>query len=232
MQLPRTSRGTKALIGLGSILLVGFAAPVHAYPDSTLFGLPGRTTPDIGVYGFNVDYDASTDLLSLSGTPYFGYSHSPSQTPPVGYHSVYTSPFSITARIDDSGNLVQGDSANSFDLVISEFTGNSAPVLSGTITQFGFLQQSDTDGKFEIQFDITGGQLDFVNFDIGGIPVDLKEINDADWGNWDVDFSSTSFSNFMDISAMVSVPTPSTLAALSLGLIAVAAARRRRTIQA
>ena len=134
----------------------------------------------------------------------------------------------INALIDDRGGLVSGDIA-----IVGDLGTRSRGLLDGSLTAFGFnvvpagFQEF---GVFEFLFDVNGGALATDFGDVGGVILtgsSFDPIRFGDAGSFSLNATS------VDVAppTLTAVPEPSTFvtALIGLGVIGLAACRRRLT---
>jgi hypothetical protein len=195
-----TSAGAIALLG-GSVL----AAPLN------LISIP----PDAASGGIVVRYDAMTHVFSATGT-------TQNLIQPVGPDVPLNGrTFSLTATIDNSGNLISGGAASL--LVRGDFGGTDQVLFqSNAIIAFGFSAIS----KFEFLFQQQAGSLAPAGWPIGTILIDTNLSFPGGVPSFQSSFVDEIFPGFGLGQADTFVPAPAGAMALVMGGLVIA--RRRR----
>ena len=199
-------------VGLAAVagLLIGqtaLAAPLGL----DLLPLGPGSDPDIFAGLGNVTYTAATDSLVVSAQPQTIFSGGASNGITAGL-----SDFSLTATIDDFGNLVGG--ALSISGVVPALGFNSGTLLTGNLTNFGF---GGAGSVLEWEFNVTGGDAAGLwGGQLGGVILGGSGFG----GSWGSDFSA-SFTATADVGI---VPEPSTVLLLGIGLSGLALRGRAR----
>ena len=194
-----------------------------------------KTNPDIFASSLDVEYNATTDTLTVNRGATSNYTDSFGTT-----YSVFgTRPYTLTATIDEFGNATAGTLTIRGGIVALGYASNTL-LLSGELCtadpnyvadgNFGFDDTYSGPGSappgyydiFEFIFKVTGGAL---AADFGGVGTPIGIILDANFANpapfdgtWD-----SSFNNFPGgsntgtaVTDNFELPTP---AALPMGLL-------------
>jgi hypothetical protein len=131
---------------LVAVLTLGAASQAQAAP----LNLTLLDTPDIAVFEIAVSYTASTDTLDASGLALT------LDDDGIGDpEDIIDGSFILDASIDDSGTLI-GGTVTITGLVPALGLGGATPLLTGSLTDFGFPAPGDGD-LLEFLFSVTGG---------------------------------------------------------------------------
>lgn len=190
-------RGLRSLLGLTIALLL----PQVAGADLIFAGL--IPPPDILANNIQVNYVASTDSLTASGTA-AQLNNGMSLLPIAG------GSFQLTAMIDGSGNLSSGSLMISGNVL----SGPSGLLLSATVVDVGFLNMGGDPLQFLVN--VTGGALAGLYPSQAGV-----ELGGSGFSSWGGNFSN----NGTGVGDTAPIPEPGTGVLLGLGLVALAAAR-------
>lgn len=156
--------------------------------DRTLFSLLGFSL-DLPVITYNaggtLDYDASSQALTIDATPQL-FIEDGTSTPP--FPMISNGSVSLDIQVDNSGVLVGGSAGNDFEVTgdldvdgdsVIDFSG---VLLSGEIAAIGFMDNgfsgtgSPIADAFDFRFNLTGGELAPL-FTGGGIGVTVTGEN-------------------------------------------------------
>lgn len=216
MKRARSRVSRVCVLSLGALLLLGLSGAASATP----LGLALEPSPDIFVGFGSTTYSAGGQSLTLDGQPQ-SYFLASSACDPACAVTAALGDFSLTASVDNSGNLV-GTGSLTIDGSVGTL-GYGSPLLTGTVTAFGF--DAGTPAlPFEFLFTVTGGSA---ASDFGGAGATGGIIwghNSTFSGSFGSDFSA-SFTSNGDVA-----PTPEPSAALLLlsGALGFAVWRARR----
>lgn len=189
------------IIVLGGVANVANATPLNLVP----------TKPDIFSSAITVTYDAGSDSLSA-----VGFSEELVDTLLVHYPITGAQGFSITAVVDGTGTGISGSLSITGDIA---GLGASSPLLTGSLTNFGFPNSGDE--PLEFVFTVTGGSLATPGlYGTPGLPSQVGVIlsqTGSNFVNW-----NTSWDNFDNILGSVAdsfaIPEPASIAFLALGM--------------
>ena len=105
--------------------------------------------PDILTLGVNVDYNANTDVLNVTGLAFQLDTGS-------SLENISNGQFVLQADVDQNGSLTVGSGSTlSITGTVGGFSGD---LLTGNLTAFGF-DESGAQPRFEFLFDVTGGHV-------------------------------------------------------------------------
>jgi hypothetical protein len=113
--------------------------------------------------GGNVNYNNTTDTYSIHATPLT--IDTPSN--PTGFFFT-GSAVNVTIKVDGAGTLIGGVPGNDFALTgdvdvngdfVPDYLAINGPLLTGEISQFGYLDTGSTTDRYDFRFTVTGGQL-------------------------------------------------------------------------
>lgn len=156
-------------------------------PDTAAAALLGVTI-DIPAITFDnqgtLDYDATTDLLSIDATPLVY--KDPSDTI---FFFAAGGTVNIDIMVDFTGSLTGGVIGDDL-LVTGDVDTYSGTLLTAEVSQFGYFDSGGTTDSFDFLFSITGGAL---ASEFGGTGADLAvrlSSEQSDFtGDFSVDFS-------------------------------------------
>jgi hypothetical protein len=215
-----------AVIGLvvGAIALSGSTAEanlirtgqdkVFRYPDLASFSFPGRIEYDF-------DEGAERGLLTITSTPLlFGFTEEESNldiSDPDGGARQQT----LKLVLDRDGNVLD-DPANTFTLDGKVTAGGktyNGPLLVGTPKKFGWSDGADGMDAFDLDIDITGGQMADLYGDTAYMEI-TSNIESTFAGSFANDFSGLkTFTNVRSYSPGEGypIPEPTTIVVLLSG---------------
>lgn len=192
---------------------------------AALLNLP-QQPPDVFSDFITVQYDSASDTFRASG---FAETFDIDGTSPPDY-IITGGTFDILATVTSSGAATGGTLSIMGMIPALGATDPLAPLLTGTVSQFGFQDPPGGD-LFEFVFDVTGGSLANHLGTKTGVILNAMGLDPQFNGSFATSFSNVN--NFgMGISdTFVAVPEPSSLALLlcaCLGVLATRCWRRRR----
>jgi hypothetical protein len=149
------------------LMLIWALVPLSA--EAALIGLtPGEPTIDFGAGGI-IKYDASTGLVTISGTPSTLFQSNPFIFGQIlGTSTDNESLITIQFKVDSNGNFLAGNGTADPDLIVKgavdvnadgvvDFDGT---LLTANVTQFGFqLGTAGAASAFDIRLNSVGGLL-------------------------------------------------------------------------
>ncbi len=197
--------------------LIGCIAPLAAVgaAQAALIPLTLQDTPDIFASFLDVDYDAGSDSLSITGFPLTYDDDGIGMAETFGSGS-----FDLRATVDDTGNATGGLLEISGSIPGLGINDPLTVLLTGTLTNFGF-DESGGD-PLEFIFSVTGGQL---AADYGGIGAEAGVI--ASGTNFPGNFMDNFHNDQGTGRADVAPPVPAPMTAAFIGGLAFATRRRR-----
>lgn len=168
--------------------------------------------PDITSGFLSTQYDASSDLLTVSG---FALTLEADGVAPPD-EDIISGIFDLSVTVDSTGAITPGVGT----LNISGQVSSGGPsLLTGEVAAFGFL---DGGGEiFEFLFDVTGGDLAGSFGPLVGVIVDANDSGFA--GAFESSFSNSGFG----VSDTGMIPEPATVGLLIVGVFATSYRRRR-----
>jgi hypothetical protein len=174
------------IAGVALLALLSFAGVSSA----TLLNNPLSYPPLVFDNQGTTTYNANQDLFVCDATP-LAITLAPGDTPTIITPSSGVAEFSIMARIDNSGNLVDGVLGDDL-LVFGEVDLGglgifSGELLTGEVTQFGFEDSGGTTDFYEFQFTLTGGLLAGL-YAGGGLGVSITSERSNFTEDFNVDF--------------------------------------------
>lgn len=190
--------------------LLGFALNVQASP----LNLTMQDTPDVISSFITVTYNATTGVLNADG---FALSLN-FAAGPDGSAMIDDGLFTLAANIDNSGALSTG--TITLGGTIDSMGYSSGTLLTGVLTDFGFVAGNDGGDPLEFLFDVTGGDLASMYGGTGGIIMGFTGAT----GDFSSDFSSDPFNASADVAA---VPVPAAIWLMFSALAGLASIRRR-----
>ena len=155
-------------------LTAGLAAVtgIAGFALADLLGIAGLLNFPFVAYdsGGVTDYNADTDLFMIDGAPTF-IRFSPDTDPePVGGENVLT----IDVLVGENGMVYDGVPGADLILIgtVADPFGNTfeGTLLTGEVSEFGFLDSGGPTDKYDFRFTVTGGALAdlyFTDLDIG-----------------------------------------------------------------
>ncbi|MDH3589142.1 MAG: hypothetical protein OEQ74_07035 [Gammaproteobacteria bacterium] len=177
----------------------------HAAP----LGLTLADAPDIASGFITVSYNAMTDTLSATGSAIQLYDGVATFIDAGGL-------FILEATVDGDGNMTGG--TISIDATIASLGHVSGTLLTGVLTDFGFMEGGGD--PLEFLFDVTGGDLASLYGPRGGII-----LSDAGFGgSFANDFANTD----AGVSDTAAIPVPPALWLMFSALAGIAGVRRRK----
>ncbi len=187
--------------------LLSLAWNVQAAP----LGLTLADAPDIAVGFITVSYDAASDTLSAAGFA-LQYDGGGAENTSTITGGLYT----LTATIDDSGNLLGG----SFTIsgTIPSLGANSGTLLTGVLTDFGFNESGGD--PLEFLFAPTGGDLAPLYSAESGIIMSFTGFG----GSFTEDFENTG-TGVADVAA---IPVPAAVWLMLSAMAGLIGIRRRK----
>ncbi|MBT8130632.1 MAG: VPLPA-CTERM sorting domain-containing protein [Gammaproteobacteria bacterium] len=126
--------------------------------------------------------------------------------------------FTLDANISNSGGLNGG--TITLGGTINSLGYSSGTLLTGVLTDFGFVPGSDGGDPLEFLFSVTGGDLASLYGGTGGIIMGFTGAT----GDFGSDFSSAPFNASADVAA---VPVPAAVWLMFSALAGLASLRRR-----
>ncbi len=172
-------------------------------------------SPDIFSSGINVDYTASSDAFTATGTA--SSFEDDGVGPAIG---IDTGSFDLAASIDNNGVLSAG--TLTITGTITSLGFNTGTLLTGTLTNLGFPASGSGD-PLEFLFNVTGGDLAGAYGLSGGIILSQSGFN----GGFAVDFNNAAFSGVADTGTVV--PVPAAVWLFGSGLLGLIGFARRRS---
>lgn len=205
--------------------ILSIVSPATAAPLG--LSLEDAPAPDMIASFVQVNYSAGSDSLTANGTV------TTLRNADNSVSGVTGGTFAISATIDGSGAASAATLTINGTISGGPDNGDSSPLLTGTLSQFGFSEDSGggEGGLFEFLFTVTGGSLSDRYGDEAAVVLDSAlDSFVVSW--WASDFNNTSALQYLgaqaDTGTLQSVPEPATLTLLALGGIAMTIARRRR----
>lgn len=202
----------------GHLLFVLVVCLAAAPARAALIGLDLQNAPDIASGFIDVQYNATSNVLSAMG---FALTYDDDGISPV--ENIFGGSFQIAAVVNESG-IATGGSLT----VGGNVAGVGPSLLSGSLVDFGFV---DGGGDLlEFVFQVMGGDLAAVYGGVGSTVGVIMDINGQGYsGNW-----TQSFNNRISgipgtgngVANVAPLPTPGTIALLALA--GLCGARRRR----
>jgi hypothetical protein len=176
--------------------------------------------PDVFGAAVSVSYNATTDVLTVSGEP---LSYSPNSSTSVTIDTPRS--LSITANISGTGSLGGGSNTVSILGKIPSLGANSGTLLTGNLTQFGF--PGGAGDPLEFLFDITGGDL-AAAYQAAGVPVGIIISGTSFPGSFQSDFAN----NGLGVVDVAAVPIPASAWLMGSALVGLFGFARRRAAAA
>lgn len=198
-------------------IFVLFSGTANATLLGLNLGLPDILSDSTGIYGYNsytdtITFGATALTVTFDGTiPIF----------------IDSGKYFAQFNVDNLGNYSGSIPGNDMEIYgnididgdgVDEYSGL---LISGNITNFGFLNVPGPYAYFDYTFDVTGGSLaPFYNNGTGGdvVSSECSSFN----GNWNVSHGGLKVKHD---TAPTSTPTPGTLVLLSMGLMCLGTVR-------
>lgn len=201
-------RIVSAVIILSALANVAGAAPLNLTP----------TKPDIFSSGISVSYNAATDSFLA-----MGFAEELVDQALVHWGITGAQGFSISAIVDGAGAGMSGSLSITGDIA---GLGASTPLLTGSLTNFGFPNTGDE--PLEFVFTVTGGSLATpALYGTPGLPSAIGVIlsqTGSNFVNWNTDWDNSA--NFLgSVADSFAIPEPASIAFMALGMSLI----RRRT---
>ncbi|MGY6276098.1 hypothetical protein [Methylomonas sp. MgM2] len=158
----------RSFVTVSSILATIGIAPTQA--QATLIGLtPELPTIEFGASG-HISYQASTGLVTISGTPGTLFSIDPFINGVIsGVQNEIPKNLSIQFKVDGNGNLTPNDSTSpnltiigSVDTNFDNIVDFSGTLLTANVTQFGYFDGVSGNDQFDLSLNSIGGELAFL----------------------------------------------------------------------
>src|SRR5262249_12384527 len=112
--------------------------------------------------GGSANYNNTTDTYTIAATPLTITLPST----PTGFF--FTGAVNVNIKVDGTGALIGGVPGNDFSVTgdvdvngdfVVDYLAINGPLLTGEISQFGFLDSGGTTDRYDFRFTVTGGQL-------------------------------------------------------------------------
>lgn len=188
--------------------LLTYGAVAHAAP----LGLNLLPFPDIASTSIDVEYDAVSDSFTAYGAAV-------TLNVGGGPQNITGGVFDLDAVIDGNGDLAAGTNTITISGIVSTLGYSSGTLLTGTLTDFGFIDPPGGD-IFEFLFSVTGGDLAASFGSLGGVILDANFLSSAFYGTFTADFHNLGQGGTgygAGTSDTAPVPEPATLALVLLG---------------
>lgn len=183
-----TQRGFCASLLIAALAL-GVSGPAQASPLNLI-----PETPDI--------FSSFTDISYVAGTLVAqGFALSVDDDGVGAAEDILGGTFNLDAAIDVGGNLSGG--SLSIGGTVASIGANSGTLLTGTLTDIGFVDTIGGGDPLEFLFSVTGGDLAGLYGGTGGII-----LTGTGFTSWVTSFQNAPFAGMSDTFAVSPVPVP------------------------